>query len=242
MTSRKDSMTERGRLEAMLSHGKPDRVPVWPFAYAGFAAVYGKHSVAEMYNNADTCLEAERKACQDFEWAFTPMLGYASYGAWEFGGDIKWPSGEFQQAPSVIRLPVQTEEDVWNLNVPNIATAGIIPIQKTFYQLSQREWRENQPFNVMVSMNGPFNTASNICGIDKLCKWLIKKPDVAHHLLRLVTDHIKGKVDYWHSILGIDGVLPFTGEAAANANVISAKQFEEFVLPYLQEICQKNTG
>jgi hypothetical protein len=34
-----------------------------------------------------------------------PWIGYAAIGGCEFGGEMKWPTGEFAQAPTV-RLEV----------------------------------------------------------------------------------------------------------------------------------------
>jgi uroporphyrinogen decarboxylase len=219
----------------LIKRKKPDRVPVWPFAYAGFATIYTGTSIADAYNKPAVSLAAQRKTCQDFDWVFLPMLGYAAYGGWEFGGEIKWPSGEWSQAPTVARFPVETEEDVWKLKKPDVAKAGFIPLVKEFCDLSSKERLDNEPFNVMAWVTGPFNTAAMISGPEKLCKWCIKKPDVANRLIRLATDHMIDLAHYWQSLYGVEGVLPFTGEAVATGQVISAKQFEQFVLPYFQE-------
>ena len=86
--------------------------------------VYTKIFIAGVYNNPAVSLAAQRKTCQDFGWIFLPVMGYASFGSWEFGGEIKWPSAEFDMAPMVTRGPVETEEDVWKLKVPDVKTAG----------------------------------------------------------------------------------------------------------------------
>jgi uroporphyrinogen decarboxylase len=238
MAERKATMTDRERVEALLRREKPDRVPIWPFAYAGFATVYTGTSIADAYNNPKVAYEAQKKTCQDFGWVFTPMLGYAAYGGWEFGGEIKWPSGEFAQAPTVAKLPVEKPEDVWNLKTPDVPTAGIVPIVTEFMELAGKEQLDNEPYKFFCFMTGPFNTAGMIAGPDMLCKWVIKKPDVAHHLIRLATDHMKDLADYWADKFGLESSLAFTGEAIATGQLISAKQFEDFVLPYFQEAHQ----
>ncbi len=116
--AKKAAMTDRERVEAILRREKPDRVPIWPFAAGGFAAVYSKASIADAYNKPEVALAAQRKAAQDFGWVFLPWMGYASYGGWEFGGRIKWPSSDYNQAPTVSCFPVETEEDVWKLKKP----------------------------------------------------------------------------------------------------------------------------
>lgn len=79
---------------------------------------------------------------------FSPFFSYASFGAWEFGGDIKWPIGQYSQAPTVIRHPVETEQDAWKLQIPEVKTAGFIPLKVAFEKLSTREKWDNKPFRV----------------------------------------------------------------------------------------------
>ena len=242
MTPRKATMTDRERVEALLRHEKPDRVPNWPFTAGGFSVVHAKASIADAYNKPEVALAAQRKACQDFGWVFTPRFGYAAYGGWEFGGDIKWPSGEFTQAPSVARNPVETPEDVMNLKTPDVRTAGILPLMMEFNQLSSHERLDNEPFNVTFTAASAFTIAANISGPENLARWLLKKPDVAHRLLRLATDHILEQAQYWRDTFGIDGVLPRGGEPTSANELISPKHFEQFALPYLKEINQKILG
>jgi len=46
---------------------------------------------------------------------------------------------------------------------------------------------------------------------------------------------MKDLADYWADKFGLESSLAFTGEAIATGQLISAKQFEQFVLPYFQE-------
>ncbi len=237
MAEKKASMTNRERMEALLRREKPDRVPIWPFAPMGFATVYTGTTIADAYNNPKISLAAQRKTAQDFDWVFFPMFGYASYGGWEFGGEIKWPSGQFAQAPTVLKLPIETMEDVFNLRLPDVKTAGILPLTKEFCDLSSEEKLDNEPFNVMfLGGNCTFTFAGNVVGPDNLCKWLRKKPEAARHVLQLMNDHIMELAEYWKQLYGVEGVLPLGGEPTAANQLISPKNFEEFVMPYIKEL------
>ena len=237
---KKAGMTNRERVEALLNREKPDRVPLWPcFGGIGFAVVYTGTTISDAYNKPEVSLAAQRKTAQDFGWVFVPQLGYAAMGGWEFGGEIKWPSGEWSQAPSVIRHAVETEEDAWNLKMPDVKNAGIVPIMTEFYKLSSQEMLDNEPFNVYSTASAPFTLAGNICGAEVLAKWLIKKPKAAHHLLRMATDYTIELAQYYRDIFGIEGVLPLGAEPTSANDIVSPKQFEEFVFPYLKENNEK---
>jgi len=239
MANKKARMTNRERVEALLRREKPDRVPIWPFAM-GFPMVYAGVSVVDAYNNPKVGLDVGRKVAKEFDWIFIPMgTGYAAFGGWEFGGEIKWPSGEFAQAPSVLRHAVETPEEAMKLKMPDVRKAGIIPLAVEGLKLSLEGAGDNEPFKLGFQLEGTFNVACNIPGADKMCKWMIKKPEVAHHLLRLATDYLVELALYYKELFGTDRISGFGGEPSASNDLISAKQFEEFALPYQKETNEK---
>jgi len=237
-TKGKATMTDKERVAALLRRERPDRVPIWPMA-AGFPMVYTHTSVADAYNKPEVSLAAQRKTARDFGWLFTPMIAYAAFGGWEFGGEIKWPSGEFAQAPTVLKHAVATPDDVMTLKVPDVSKAGIIPLVMKFGTLASKEKLDNKPFSVVLFMEGTFNTAANIVGVDTFAKWLLKKPEAAHRLLRLTADFQIELAKYYKDSFGTEGAVLFGGEPSSSNQVISPRQFEEFALPYLRETHQK---
>jgi uroporphyrinogen decarboxylase len=230
---KKASMTDRQRVEALLNHQKPDRVPIWPFASHGFAVLYNNLSITDAYTNPEACYYAQRKTCQDFGWVFFPLMIYASLGAWEFGGEIKMPSGDYDQAPMVTRYPIEKEEDVYNLKWPG-PDSGFFPIAMKFTMLARQEQLDNEPFNTSIMAGGGFNMACSIVGVERFFKWMIKKPELIHDLLQSLDDWENKMLPVQSSMLGTDGVLSFTGGATTSNQLISPKQFEEFALPSLK--------
>ncbi|MGB9498814.1 MAG: uroporphyrinogen decarboxylase family protein [Dissulfuribacterales bacterium] len=236
MIEKKGPMTNKERMEALLRREKPDRVSILPIV-AGFCDLYTGGAVADAYNKPDMFLSAQRKACQDFDWIFYPMMIFPTALAEEFGGDFKYPSGDFAQASMITRHPVNTEEDVWNLKMPDVKIAGTTPIKMEYCKLSSQERLENEPFNVMIWF-APFTGAGQISGVEKFCRWILKKPEVAHRLVRISTDFYIEQAQYWKDTFGTEGVLPFCGEPTTSNQIISPKQFEKFALPYIKEICE----
>ena len=154
-------MTEKERVHALLRHEKPDRTPISGMC-VGFAMVHTQCSIADAYNKPEVYLAGLRKTARDFGWVFNAAMGYGSYGGWEFGGEIKWPHGEFDQAPMVTRCPVETEEDVWNLEVPDVEKAGIVPHIVECNKLAMQDTSDNKPFRTSAVVFGAFDTACNI--------------------------------------------------------------------------------
>jgi uroporphyrinogen decarboxylase len=233
--AKQKTMTERERIERLLNREKPDRIPIWPFAAGGFAVVHSQISLVEAYTNPEVCLAAQRKVAQEFGWVSAPFIGYAGFGGWEFGGEMKFPTGEFDQAPSISRYAVDTTADVMNLAVPDIKESGFVPVILDFCHKASKARRDNEPFRVMSTGCGSFSIACNIAGPDKLARWIIKEPDAAHRLLRLATDFVVALAGYWKDVFGVEGALPIGGEATSANTIISPKHFEEFAFPYLKE-------
>ena len=115
MALRPDRMTERERIQALLNHQKPDRVPIWPFAM-GFAIRHSDHKGGSLYKDRQT-LAAVRQVMRDYNWMSATMIGYSNLGSKEFGGEIKWPTSDFSQTVTTARYPVETKEDAWNLTL-----------------------------------------------------------------------------------------------------------------------------
>jgi uroporphyrinogen decarboxylase len=234
MPKRTNIMTEKQRIEALLHHQKPDRVPIWPFAYNGFAVIYNNLPIADAYTNPEACYHAMRKTCQDFGWVFFPAMMYASMGAWEFGGEVRMPSGDYDQAPMVTRYPIEKDEDVYNLKWPGPGS-GFFPIASRYSELARQEKFDNAPFNITIAAGVAFSLACNIAGTERFLKWLIKKPELAHYLIRKISDWELAGLPKQHEMLGIDGVLGMCGSATTSNQLISPKQFAEFALPSIKE-------
>jgi len=237
--ARQATMNNRERVEALLNHKKPDRVPSWPTAL-GFTTVYTGTTISDFYNKPRVSYEAQKKTCQDFDFVFMPWTATATLLAWEFGGEIKWPSGEFTQAPSITRYPVEKPEDVYKLEMPDIMTSGFLPIFYEFCQISAQERLDNEPFNVVANPGtGVFTGTANIPGPSNFVKWMIKAPDAVRHLLRLGTDYYVELGRIWKEKFGTQYNLPLFGEPSCSNQLISPKQFEEFALPCMSEVADK---
>jgi uroporphyrinogen decarboxylase len=227
---RQETMTSAERLGAVMMGQRPDHIPILPFA-GGFCAKIIGIPISRIYDDPEKSFWAQIWTQELIGYDGAPMFGYASFGGWEFGGEIRMPKGEFEQAPMITRHPVTTAEDVEALEIPDLATAGSIPMTMEFNRILQQF---GMP--VMVWAIGPFTCAGNICGVEQLCRWTIKQPEVAHMLLRKVTDFSKKLIDYVVDSFP-DHPLSGGGGGASEANqIISPKQFEQYVLPYQKEV------
>ena len=230
---RQQKMTNKERIEALLSGWPLDRVPLYPFIL-GFCARNVGYPLATIYNDSQKSFEAQLWTQEQYGFDWGPVYGYASYGTWEFGGEIKMPESGYEQAPTHITVPVQSEDDVDRLKLPDVRRAGCLPLAMEFSRLQAK-----QGTPITLVFGGNFTIAGNICPVDKLCRWILKKPELAHQVLRLATNHIVDAVKYWADTFGGERVITQIWEPLASNDIISPKQFERFVLPYMQESAEK---
>jgi len=230
-----DRMTGPERMQALMTPGmRPDRVPFIPFIF-GFCPKNCGWEVADVYQDAEKAFVSQLRAQEQYGFDGGPLHGYAAIGAWEFGGELKMPKGEFDQAPMILRHPVESEDDVDRIQVPDdVLSSGIMPIS---FQFSKMQDALGMP--ITVQLGSAFTAAGNMVKLTTLLKWMKRKPDLVHHLMRLQTEYFLKVAEAWtdafpgRMIMGFDG-----GPSEANA-LISPAQFREFALPYIQELHEK---
>ena len=144
------------------------------------------------------------------------------------------PKGNYEQAPIHTTCPVQSEEDVDRLELPDVRVAGCLPLAMEFSRL-----QVEQGTPITLVLGGNFTIAGNICPVEKMCRWMLRKPELVHRILRLATDHIVDVVRYWADIFDVEQVIPQIWEPLASNDIISPRQFQGFILPYMQESGEK---
>lgn len=233
---RQDRITRRERIEALLNGQSVDRVPLYPFIL-GFCARNVGYPLTIIYSDPQKSFEAQLWTHEQYGFDWGPVYGYASYGTWEFDGKVKMPEGDYEQAPTHTMFPVNSEENIDNLKLPDVRTAGCLPLAMEFSWL---QTKHETPITLVLG--GNLTIAGNICPVEILCRWILKKPELAHRILRLATDHIVDAARYWTDTFGGERVIIQIWEPLANNEIISPVQFQRFVLPYLCESGKKILG
>ena len=227
---RQETMTSGERMGALLMRQRPDRLPFMPFA-GGFCAKNVGYPVRVLYSDPEKSFWSQMWTAEMFGYDGGAIFGYASQGGWEFGGEIKMPESEWEQAPVVTKFPAQTPEAVDALEIPEVETAGIYPLAIQFAKIQQQF---GMP--IFVQVFAPFTSAGNTAEVDTLCRWMMKQPEVAHKLLQKCTVFAKKVIDYFTENFPNYPIMAFSGEATSANQIISPRQFEQFVLPYMKEL------
>ena len=227
---RGDRMTSRERMDALLKGDPVDHVPLFMFA-RGFSAATTGTRLSHFYTSPRKSLHAQIWTSGMYGQDEPAKFGFSSSVAWDLGGEVRMPSKAFDQTPMVVRHPVETEEDIGRLKMPDFEKAGSLPLSIEFSKL-QRE----AGLIVTLSIGAPFMYAANVCGLEKLARWMMKKPELTHQLLRFTTDYGVEIAKHWIESFGAENVEFRTSTPTSSNQVISPKQFQIFSLPYLKEL------
>jgi uroporphyrinogen decarboxylase len=227
----KDQMTPIERWKAIRKGERVDRVPFNLFSFA-FSGVNAGIRINDFYYDMKKMCDSSIKTIKQYHAQPFAFTGYPAIGPWELGGEFKWPTGEFAQCPSATPA-VETEEEAWNLKLPDIEEFMTLGYMPRFLEVEKLLVDAGLPFSPPTY--GPWTTAGNIVDIARLCKWTVKKPDLAHHVIRLATDLVIAVNKAFMKNCGPEFLVPMNSTASSANNIVSTKTFQEFIAPYDKE-------
>ena len=226
-------MTSAERMGAVMKGEKPDRVPVIPFIFGHCALVAGQ-PLACVFDNAEASFKVQLQAAELYGYDGTPLYAYASAGGWEFGGDIEFPYKKYSGATVVTRHPAATEEEAINLKVPeDITKAGALPLALAMARL---QMKHHMP--VTMHIGSILSWTGSVIGEERMLTWMIRKPELVHSVLDKVAQFQVKVAEHYVKEFGPEPIMAFVGAATESNRLISPKQFETFVLPYVSRVNQ----
>ena len=230
MQLRQDRMTGQERMDALFAGQVPDRVPVGAMS-TGFNTRNAGYTVAAAYEDPEKSFSAMQWTTEQYGWDPVPQYaGHTVLGAWDFGGRVRMPKGEYEGALVVTDYPVNAEEDVEKLRLPDPRTAGRIPQALRFAQL-----QAEHDLPVYFFSRSPFTMAANIAGIERFLRWSMRRPELCQRLLELSLDHIFNVLGLWVETFGAGRVFAWMSSPTESNQLVSPRIVKRFAIPYHQE-------
>jgi uroporphyrinogen-III decarboxylase len=147
--------------------------------------------------------------------------------------------------------PVQTSEDIRNLEIPDPEKAGLMPKVLDFL----RYMKANSFLPVGITdFQGPLTTCNQLMGYDKLIYLMYDHPNLMHELMDKVTETLIRWVKKQKEVIGeplnycIGDQQVYTGANAGvwfsddDAVLMSTDSYREFVVPYNSRILKEFGG
>lgn len=223
-----DQMTPKERAFALFS-GKPvDRMPIKLFSpYIGmnFGVSY-QEAFVEAKSRAHWLIESYKRFGQDGLSVNYRLDGIPV----AFGAESTYdPTG----IPIIKEYIVKDFSDINQLDLEKIRFENDTNAQTTYETVQIIQDELNDEIFTGVGFMGPFTTAANLAGTEKILKSMRKDPEGLHKLLDFAADiTIEVGRKFVENQIGI-------GLAEPTASLLSPKQFREFVIPYYVKVMDK---
>lgn len=181
-----DRMTSSERMACLFAGKRPDRVPVIPHMEA-FAGVMCGMSTYEWYNFPENAYRSQIWCQELFGYDGGKCYDVSSGIAGDFpGGEVVIPQEPRLSLPYASRLAAPTEADVEKLTLPR-------SIDETFdakriLEFNRICYRNRE--GVSVFAGSPTSVVQYLVGAENMVRWMIKKPELVHRLMRFATDYI----------------------------------------------------
>ena len=231
---KQDRMTHEERLNVLLNYQKPDRIPIIGMG-SGFCMINCGYTLTELQTDPLKFWNALRWTCEQYRWQ--PLwrnIATTVLGSWDFGAKMKMPDSPYAMAIAVDTSAVKTEDDVWNLEMPNPKTAGAIPKRMEFSKLqAEAGW----PITFLA--RSPFTMAADICGVEQFGRWLMKKPQVCERLLQMALEHTLSVLQYWVDSFGAEKIVYMMSSQSESNQLFSPRHFQIYSLPYHKKFHQR---
>lgn len=137
---------------------------------------------------------------------------------------------------------IKQRGDLDKLSPPDFRRSGLMPLVLRYYE----EIRELVDDDVTVSFHewgrSPFGVAFHIRGMENLLEDMIDDPDFTHRMMRFITDARKSWVTDRARYLGHPVEKGNLYNDEVNVPTLSPALYEEFVLPYEQELSSFHGG
>ncbi len=220
-----------GRLAALKSGQKPDRVPVLPFV-SGYAAKLCGMSLKEFFTDVNKCIEAQLLAKRIHDWDGSPYYGWAEWGGAVFGGSICYPQKYEEMAPHMMDYPVTSPRDVDKIDIPDPRSAGLYPNHIKFNRVAVAGG-----LTPSVRAGSPTSMVASMTGLTNLLDWYLSEPEAVKVLYQKANAFLLEAVEVMASEFGSSLLAWFSCPVDSN-NLISPKTFEKFGWPALKEIIE----
>ena len=228
MELRQGRMTSEERMNALFNYQKPDRVPL---SCGGISIVNCGYTPAEAYTDPQKALQAGLWTSEQYRWDnYSFSVDHTVMGNWDFGAKMTMPESEYAMGVAVDTRGAKTEEDVWNLKLPDPKTAGAIPTRMEYARLV-----EKAGLLIGFSSRSPFAMAADICGLEKFARWLLRKPELCERLMEMAIDHTFNVLKYFIDTFGVEKIRVSMSSPNESNQLFSPRLIKKYALPYHKE-------
>ncbi len=183
-----------------------------------------------------------KRVDDDYVPYFMPWFGTGVLAS-GFGAKVKVPDDPADD-PAVLEPLLKSPLDVARLRLPDPAKDGWMPrvLAAIDYAVAQNDLPVG-----LTDMQGPLDTAGQLCGQAQLYQWMYTEPAAVHDLMSLITEafiawvkvqkqHIGEALDWSYGLQGAFSPGCGVWESDDDLVLINAQLYGQFVAPYVSRI------
>lgn len=222
-------MTPNERLSAFLAGRPTDRLLCAPLILNHANRAAGA-TVGDTVHDGPALGRAHAACYRKYRQDMITIFTDTSFIAEAMGSRLRY----FDDDPPRLEEPcVSGPEDVARLHMPDPHSDGRLPVFLQAIATAVAEVGHEVPVTMCYPM--PFTTASALMGTERFVKTTRKAPELAHSLLRVVTEITMA---YTGAIIRAGGV-PVGVDPVASCSVIGPKQYAEFAAPCTAPVMER---
>ena len=223
-----DQMTSKERTTAFYAGKDIDRLPAMPFVVSGAGKFCGmthreKRSCAK--NQAGAQIAAYKALGTD-----NICIEYGLYGIGAACGTKK--SDPEDRPQTIDTFVMESLDDLGKLDVDMVSRKNDSWSAMNCEACEIAMEEVGQEVDIFATIPGPFTAAASLLPVEKLLRATRREPEKLHQLLRFCTDAAKIVIDDFMAA----GAGPFLSDPIASNDLISVKNYREFVFPYTKEL------
>ena len=178
---------------------------------------------------AEIVIETNKKLNADLIFA---AAGLNNIGITGIGGDVLYTKKGV--APAIEHPILESIDDIEKIDLNKLAEHPIIKQQLAITKiLAEKVGSEKL---IGISQWGPITLAGQLLGIEKFMRCLIKDKPAAHKLMEFTSELC---YKYWEIFVDAGAELVEMADPTGSGDMISKKQFKEFVIPYAKKIADR---
>lgn len=214
---------------AALDRRKPPRPAASLLSAGCWTLIHHGHTLEEVLDKPQLVVDA---ICRTHDEIHSDTLwvgsGFHNLAIEALGGSLKFRD---RGTPDVRAPIIRNPEDVSGLSLSTIdASPRIENLVSATGQVNSRIGSEAL---VGSSQWGPFTLSGLILGVENLMRAIYRQPDKLPQLLEFSSELC---VRYLLRFIQNGAQIVSVAEPTASGDLISAKQFQQFVLPYLKQV------
>jgi MtaA/CmuA family methyltransferase len=221
-------MTNRERFMAVLNNKLVDRVPLFPLLM--FLTVDRAGITYRQYaTNGRALAEAQLLVQERFDLDAITVCSDAFRVTADLGADMVFP----EDKPPYARHPViNASTNLQALPRPD-PTDPKTRMGDRVLGVTELAWTASHQVAVLGWIDMPFAEACSVCGVTEFMLLMKDNPKRAHTILSLLTEIVIG-----FSVAQVQAGADMIGAGDAATSLISPQMYQEFALPYEQQVCQ----